>query len=85
MTTIAVDEQRNDRLILILDEKTRALVDQCHGPDDEGLCPRRREGHKVPCAGRRVVPVYGTGIEGWRLTLLHTGESACPIADLLTD
>lgn len=69
-----------DRLILILDRDTRALVSQCSGPTSEGRCPTAVAGSPVPCAGRRVVPAYGTGIEGWRLTILDAPEELCPLA-----
>ncbi|HXA29457.1 MAG TPA: hypothetical protein VN193_12025 [Candidatus Angelobacter sp.] len=80
-----MNTQRRDRLILILDRGTRALVGQCSGPDDHGGCPVAVEGHQVPCAGRRIVPAYGTGIEGWRLTILDHEGTACPLAAFVHD
>jgi hypothetical protein len=71
---------RHDRLLLILDADTRALVGQCTGPEIGGVCPRVGAGTVVPCAGRRLVPAYGTGIEGWRLTILDHDVTECPLA-----
>lgn len=71
---------RQDRLLLILDADTRALVGQCTGPESGGACPRVAAGKVVPCAGRRLVPAYGTGIEGWRLTILDRDVTECPLA-----
>lgn len=76
--------ERNDRMILILDAATRAVVSQCNGPDGEGACPNAHGG-AVPCAGRRVVPAYGTGIEGWRLTVVDTDRRTCPLAEFLEE
>jgi hypothetical protein len=76
---------RHDRLILILDRDTRALVSQCSGPAADGLCPNASAGHDLPCAGRRVVPAYGTGLEGWRLTITDPQEDgSCPLALLVS-
>lgn len=77
-------EERHDRMILILDAATRAVVEQCAGPDIAGECPNAHGG-VVPCAGRRVVPAYGTGIEGWRLTVVDTERRTCPLAEFLEE
>lgn len=77
--------RRNDRLVLILDPASRAIVSECSGPGDDGECPNLRAGHAVPCAGRRLVPAYGTGAEGWRLTVVDTDRSTCPLAGLLPE
>ncbi len=79
-----MDAPHNDRLILILDPATRVIVEQCNGPADDGACPHAHGG-VVPCAGRRVVPAYGTGIEGWRLTVVDTERRSCPLADFLQE
>lgn len=79
-----MSEPRNDRMILILDARTRAVVEQCNGPDDDGECPNAHGG-AVPCAGRRIVPAYGTGIEGWRLTVVDADRHTCPLAGLLQE
>jgi hypothetical protein len=75
---------KNDRRILILDRDTCALVGQCSGPTGYGVCPNVAEGHAVPCAGRRLVPASGTGIEGWRLTIFEPEGDACPLASLVS-
>ncbi|HZS13290.1 MAG TPA: hypothetical protein VFC09_01705 [Candidatus Dormibacteraeota bacterium] len=76
---------RNDRMILLLDPATRAIVAQCSGPAENGDCPNAGAGGVVPCAGRRIVPAYGTGIEGWHLTVVDTHRTSCPLATLLPD
>jgi hypothetical protein len=74
----------DDRLILILDPDTGALVAQCSGPRADGLCPNASAEHAIPCGGRRAVPARGTGIEGWRLTVFDDPEDgACPLASLV--
>lgn len=76
---------RHDRLLLILDPRSRALVAQCSGPTTRGHCPRVAAGQVVPCAGRRIVPAYGTGIEGWRLTIVDRDLTDCPLAWAISD
>ena len=76
---------RHDRLLLILDADTRALVGQCTGPDVGGACPRAAAGTVVPCAGHRLVAAYGTGIEGWRLTIMDRDLTECPVAWAIQD
>lgn len=70
----------NDPLILILDPKHGALLATCAGPDEAGACPQVGDGEVVPCAGRRLVPAGGTGLEGWRLTIVDKDLEACPLA-----
>jgi hypothetical protein len=72
-------------MILILDRETRALLAHCSGPTTSGQCPNAAAGDLVPCAGRRIVPTYGTGIEGWRLTILDHQGTTCPLAPFVHD
>jgi len=72
-------------MILILDPETRALVAHCSGPTQAGQCPNAVPGHAVPCAGRRIVPAFGTGIEGWRLTVPDRKGTSCPLAPFVHD
>ena len=78
-----MDTPHDDRLILIVDRDTQALVGQCSGPVGGGRCPNADKGHPVPCVGRRLVPASGTGIEGWRLTVFDPPDETCPLASLV--
>lgn len=70
----------SDPLILIVDPAGGGVVDTCRGPDALGACPRAGRGDPVPCAGRRLVPAGGTGLEGWRLTIVDRDLDGCPLA-----
>ena len=78
-----MDATLRNRHLLILDTETRALVGQCSGPTRDGRCPDLAAGQSLPCAGRRLVPAGGTGLEGWRLTILDAPIDTCPIAPLV--
>ena len=76
MTTAAICD------IEIIDPATGEVVDHCSGPLPDGRCPRALDGTRVPCAGHRLAPQSGTGLEGWRLHIVDHDLEECPIAVL---
>jgi hypothetical protein len=47
----------------------------CHGPDEQGQCPRAQEGRSVACAGRRLAT------RGWDFGVAADAE-LCPLLTL---
>lgn len=68
--------------VLIIDPATGDVVAACHGAGDYGTCPLAVEGHPVPCAGHRLLPVANSGLEGWTMTVMPDAEGSCPLAFL---
>lgn len=66
--------------VLIIDRETGRIRGECKGSAAYGLCPQSVDGRPVPCAGCRVVPLQGTGVEGWTLTVADDATDSCPLA-----
>lgn len=67
--------------VLIIDPRSGHTA-ECNGATAFGACPRVPEGQIVPCAGCRVVPGEGTGLEGWVLSVASDAADGCPLAFL---
>jgi hypothetical protein len=74
-------EAKDERArVLIFDRASGKQVGECHGAGAYGMCPQAVEGEAIPCAGCRIVPMEGSGLEGWTLTVAEDTEDACPLA-----
>jgi hypothetical protein len=77
-----MDTQDERARVLIVDRATGQAVGECHGAGAFGQCPNAPDGVTLPCAGCKVVPVQGSGMEGWVLTVSDDAADACPLAFL---
>lgn len=77
-----MDTQDERARVLIVDRASGRVVGECHGAAAFGQCPQAAEGEMLPCAGCKVVPVQGSGIEGWILTVSDDATDACPLSFL---
>lgn len=77
-----MDTQDERARVLIVDRATGQMVGECNGAAAFGQCPKAVEGEPIPCAGCRVVPEQGSGLEGWILTVADDATDACPLAFL---
>jgi hypothetical protein len=69
-----------DRLFLMLDPRTRRVVDLCTGPAESGDCPSYVSGQSLPCEGFRVVPVRQTSANGLPFLVGLCEGTRCPLA-----
>ena len=74
-----------DRLFLILDPRSRRVVEICTGPGLDGRCPSFVVDQAPPCAGYRVIPLRQTAANGLPFFIaFHEGDH-CPLAWLDAD
>jgi len=69
-----------DRLFLMLDPRTRRVVDLCTGPAESGDCPSYVAGQTLPCEGCRVVPLRRTSANGLPFLVGLCEGTRCPLA-----
>ena len=69
-----------DRLFLMLDPRTRRVVDLCTGPAESGDCPSYVAGQPLPCEGYRVVPLRQTSANGLPFLVGLCEGTRCPLA-----
>jgi hypothetical protein len=77
---MAMDAQNPAPRFLILDRVSGQVVGECHGAGDLGTCPNTLSGELLPCAGCRVRPLGGSGVEGWTLSVAPDATDTCPLA-----
>ncbi len=75
-----MDSKDERARVLVVDRATGEVIAECHGAAAFGQCPRAEDGETVPCAGHRVVPAEGSGLEGWTLIVSDGAMDACPLA-----
>jgi hypothetical protein len=69
-----------DRLFLLLDPRTRRVVDICTGPTATGDCRAYVAGQPLTCAGFRVVPLRRTSANGLPFLVDECDGPRCPLA-----
>ena len=69
-----------NRLFLLLDPRTRRVVDLCTGPAANGDCPSYVAGQPIPCEGFRVIPLRRTSADGLPFLVDHAEGTRCPLA-----
>jgi hypothetical protein len=68
-----------ERLFAIVSRRDCTLMNLCPGPSPDGRCSKAERG-EVPCAGARVIPMWGTGADGLPFSIA-AGQRApvCPL------
>ncbi|MGD0833965.1 MAG: hypothetical protein ABSA40_05995 [Candidatus Dormibacteria bacterium] len=69
-----------DRLFLILDPRSRRVVEICTGPGPDGRCPSFVADQAPPCVGFRVVPLRQTSANGLPFFVAYDEGDHCPLA-----
>jgi hypothetical protein len=64
-----------DLRTLIFSDDRAAIEEICMGPDEEGNCPRAKEGHPIDCADKWIMN------KGWNFKVAPDAE-ACPLVSL---
>ncbi len=74
-----------DRLFLILDPRSRRVVEICTGPGADGRCPSFVTDQAPPCVGFRVIPMRQTSANGPPFFVAYHEGDHCPLAWLDAD
>ena len=74
--------QQSSAKLAIIDRDTGQVVAECQGAGPMGVCPQAPEGGLVPCAGRRILPGKGCGLQGWTIDVYTDAADGCPLAVL---
>jgi len=68
-------ELTEDLRTLIFSDDRAAIEEICMGPDQDGNCPRAKEGHPIDCADKWIMN------KGWNFKMAPDAE-ACPLVSL---